>query len=252
MSSSAAPPSNDPTIPSDLKSRIASSYDAIATTYNAFTIQHNPIRTHYLSLLLSHLNLPERTTDATTSNVRIDMLELGCGAGNLSIPYLLSASPSIHILGNDISSAQISLARTNIPQHENSRVSFIHGDMTTLSLTPSTYTAVIALYSIMHLPRAEQSIQLQKATTWLTPGGYLLANFGAGEMEGGVNERWLGEENGWMFWSGWGVEGTKKMVEDAGLEILVDEVKLEKEDEVDKERSVEFFWVLARKPISGE
>lgn len=54
-----------------------------------------------------------------------------------------------------------------------------------------------------------------------------------------MEEKWLSEK-GWMFSSGWGKEGSVKMVEETGLEVLVREVR---QDVVDSP----FLWVLARK-----
>jgi hypothetical protein len=77
---------------------------------------------------------------------------------------------------------------------------------------------------------------------WLKPGGYFLANFAADELEKLEVDKWLDHEKGWMFWSGWGKDGTLKMVKDAGLEVLVEEV-------VEEVGDATFLWVLARKAL---
>ena len=71
----------------------------------------------------------------------------------------------------------------------------------------------------------------------------MLANFAAEELEGREMQKWLGEEKGWMFWSGWGTKGTAEKVKGAGLEVVVQETV---EDAVD----VKFLWILARKSNS--
>ena len=71
----------------------------------------------------------------------------------------------------------------------------------------------------------------------------MLANFAAEELAGKEMQNWLEEERGWMFWSGWGSEGTAEKVREVGLEVVVQETV---EDMVD----VKFLWVLARKSNS--
>lgn len=68
----------------------------------------------------------------------------------------------------------------------------------------------------------------------------MLANFAAEELAGREVQNWLEEEKGWMFWSGWGSEGTLGKVREAGLEVVVKETV---EDAV----NARFLWILAKK-----
>ena len=64
-------------------------------------------------------------------------------------------------------------------------------------------------------------------------------------------ENWLGgkEEKGeWMYWSGWGVEGTLQKMEGVGLEVVVREVVVDRDEGGD----VRFLWVLGRKQEDSE
>lgn len=83
---------------------------------------------------------------------------------------------------------------------------------------------------------------MKKIAGWLKPGGYFRANFAADELEKPEVDRWLDREKGWIFWSGWGKGRTLKMVRDAGLEVLVEEVLEEVGDAT-------FLWVLAKKAL---
>ncbi|RDW56681.1 hypothetical protein BP6252_14033 [Coleophoma cylindrospora] len=112
--------------------------------------------------------------------------------------------------------------------------------MLALDFPPATLDAVVGMYSIIHLPRAEQVEMLRKIVAWLKPGGWVLANFGAEELAGKEAENWLQEEKGWMFWSGWGTEGTLDKVKEVGLEVVVQET-------VEDETDAKFLWILARK-----
>ncbi|CAN8105844.1 unnamed protein product [Discula destructiva] len=231
--------------PSDLKSRLKASYDAIAPRYNEWTTPHSTTRLRYLDQLLARL---PATTAPTTP---VSLLELGCGNGLPVTQKLLAHSPSAAVTANDLSSAQLALARENLLPAENddgggddgshNRLTLVEGDMLALEFAPASLDAVVGMYSVIHLPRAEQVAMLRKIAAWLKPGGWLLANFGAEELAGAEAQNWLGEEEGWMFWSGWGVDGTVEKVSEAGLEVVVQET------EVDVVDGKTFLWILARK-----
>lgn len=217
--------------PADLKQRLKNTYDEIAPKYNAWTNKHTAQRLDYLNNLL--LRLP---TDAR-------VLELGCGGGVPVGQSILAHSPSIHLIANDLSNTQIALARESLSAEAASgRVTFLEGDMTTLDISEHSLDAVVAIYSLIHLPRGEQVALLGTiARKWLKPGGYLLANFSdedTGE-KGVVFEGWMGP-NGWTFYSGLGVEATRRAAEDVGFDVLLGEVA---EDVV----KAKFFWMIAKK-----
>lgn len=67
-----------------------------------------------------------------------------------------------------------------------------------------------------------------------------MANFAVDESEANVEEKWLGENEGWMYWSSWGEEGSVKMLEEAGLKILMRETK-------QVEGDANFVWLIAQK-----
>jgi SAM-dependent methyltransferase len=149
--------------------------------------------------------------------------------------------PKMQVTANDLSSVQIDMARANLPGYEDEgRLKLVEGDMTALDFPSATFDAVVGFYSLIHLPRSEQTEFMKKIVQWLKPGGLFLANFAQEELESEVNPKWLGEEEGWVYWSGWGEEGSVRMVEEAGLEVLVREIT---EDIVD----ANFLWVIGRK-----
>jgi ubiquinone/menaquinone biosynthesis C-methylase UbiE len=213
--------------PENLKARLKESYDAIAPEYNNWTIDHSPKRMDYVGRLLKLL---------PGSGQAISVLELGCGAGEPVAKHLLTF-PNFTLTANDLSSAQIDLGKKALGEE---RVKWIQGDMMGLSFADASFDAVMGFYSIIHLPRDEQAEMLGRVQRWLKPGGYMLINFSEEEMAGVVMEKWL-HEKGWMYWSGFGREGTLNKIKEAGLEVVVANIE---EDEVD----VRFLWVIARKP----
>lgn len=237
--------------PPDLKARLKEAYDAIAPTYNAWTESHHRFRMHYLSKLLQHLpslkgsHDPNPDPDDHERKPALAALELGCGCGVPVTEALLSAGGGgngIHVTANDLSATQLALARQRVGDDDPPRLRWVQGDMMDLDFPPASLDIVVGMYSVIHLPREEQRVLMGRIAGWLRPGGVVLVNFGREEMEGMVMERWLGEEKGWMYWSGLGEEGTVEMVRGAGLEVVMREVS---KDEGGTD--AEFLWVIARK-----
>jgi ubiquinone/menaquinone biosynthesis C-methylase UbiE len=234
-----------------LKADIKKAYDAIAPKYLTWTESTHKVRLGYVETLLKNLNAgtPEETSPSTStststsSSPKLNILELGCGAG-VPVTQHLSSLPNTTVTANDISETQISLAKTHLP----ASVTLVQGDMMELTFSNSTFDAVLAMYSIFHLPREEQVTMLTRIYGWLKPGGWLLANFAAGEFERESDGAWLGGNEGVVHWSGWGVEGTRGVLKEIGFGIVVDEVVQDEEGEEDGGvKKVDFHWVMARK-----
>ncbi|KAJ7904340.1 methyltransferase domain-containing protein [Mycena olivaceomarginata] len=206
----------------EVKSNIASTYDAIATEYNAWTASHHGFRLQYLNRLVPQLS--------AIDNSRI--LELGAGAGDPGT-VLLATLPAAHIIANDISGAQLSLLKARLAGRNLSG--------------KSELDAVVGLYSILHLPREEQGELLRRVGSWVRAGGWLLVNFGGKESEGSVQMGWLEskeegkESQNAMYWSSWSPEESKRLVEEAGFRIEVAEIGGKEGSDAD------FLWVLAQK-----
>ncbi|KAJ6606782.1 S-adenosyl-L-methionine-dependent methyltransferase [Mycena sp. CBHHK59/15] len=170
-----------------------------------------------------------------------DVLELGCGAG-VPVTKLL-IEHGLKVTGNDISAAQISLARQHIPT-----ATLVHGDMLDLDFAPESFDAVLGFYSIFHLPKGEQGKMIEKIRGWLQPGGYLLCNFHVDE--GDVTRAGWFEPSVTMFSSGLGVEGTRDIFrkEVPGFEMVVDEVAVQKVGQFEEK----FHWVMAVKDTGAK
>ncbi|KAI0485244.1 methyltransferase domain-containing protein [Xylariaceae sp. FL0804] len=257
----------------ETKARLRDSYDAIAGRYNAWTTTHSAQRLAYLDRALGHLNLNlnlnqnhplplplpqhqpwEEEHDEGGKGLRV--LELGCGAGLPVTKALLGVRGVARVIANDLSGAQIRLAGENLRdgagddydddgdqggQRRRPQLELVEGDMTKLAFEDGSLDLVLGFYSVIHLPREEQTEMIARIVRWLSPGGLFLANFGVEAAEAQTLDKWLGEDKGWMFWSGWGKDGTLKVLREAGLEILMEEVKEDVDDAT-------FLWVLAKKP----
>lgn len=215
----------------NMKDRLKASYDAMAPQYNEWTQKHSNFRLAYLEKLF------EAVPTLNQSEKSFSVVELGCGAGIPILDTILSRSPNASVIGNDLSSTQIEIAKKNLAQFGD-RANLIEGDMTKLSFPDESQDAVIGLYSIIHLPQAEQIAILRNINKWLKPGGCLLANFSGEASSGVTNEKWL-DEKGWMFWSGLGPEQTVAELREAGFEVLHQAVEGDEEERL--------LWLLARK-----
>ncbi|KAJ4049183.1 hypothetical protein NW756_006405 [Fusarium oxysporum] len=220
--------------PVDIKDRLRASYNAIAPAYNAWTTRHNELRLTYLDKLLN--SCPELASASDTMKKQV--LELGCGSGSPFISTLLARAPSVHVHANDLSDVQLDLARQNLARYQD-RVEFYPGDMMKLDFAPGSLTAIVALYSIIHLPQEEQREMIRRIGRWLAPGAVFLSTFGTDEASVIIDEKWI-DEKGWMFWSGLGKEALlKALTQEAGLE--VQHAVLE-EDADDR-----FMWTISKK-----
>ncbi|RYC63810.1 hypothetical protein CHU98_g2381 [Xylaria longipes] len=220
-------------IPENVKERLKASYDAMASTYNEWTIPHSKERLEYLEKALEGLN-------QSKGPEKLAFLELGCGCG-LPITKRLLSYPEAKVVANDLSDTQLALAKENLTQGPvEKRLELIQGDMNGLAFPDGSFDLVVAFYSIIHLPRSEQTALLERIAQWLRPGGYFVANFSKEEKESSVAERWL-DDKGWMFWSAWGAEKTLGQMKTAGFDVVVAETA----DDVVDDSS--FLWVIAKR-----
>ena len=139
------------------------------------------------------------------------VLDLGCGDGTKTHRL----AERFDVLGVDISPEQLRLARTAAPE-----VTFVEADFSELDFVAETFAAVTAFYSFMHVPRDRHLELFRKVLRWLKPGGLFLASL---STLGGPDriENWLGVD---MFFSGFDAETNRRLVPEAGYELLVDEV----------------------------
>jgi SAM-dependent methyltransferase len=159
------------------------------------------------------------------------VLDLGSGNG----AKIARLADRFDITGIELSERQLRLARAAVPT-----ASFVQADFTELEFPAETFDAVIALYSIVHVPRDEQPALFARILHWLKPGGLFLASLSHVGGEDRVGE-WLGVD---MFFSGFDADTNRRLVRETGFELVADELVWMQEPEGE----VAFLWVLARKP----
>jgi SAM-dependent methyltransferase len=206
----------------DPKRIVADGYDTIAERYLAWSdLRPSPTRLRYLDLALELIRPGS------------DVLELGCGAG---IPMTAALADGRTVTGVDISETQLEMARRNVPG-----ATFIEADMTTLAFEQASFDAVVAFYSLTHVPRDEGAELIERIRGWLRPGGLFVASMGADDEPGDVDADWLGVD---MYFSHFDAKANRRLVARAGFVIDRADVAVEPEDRHD----ARFLWVVARAP----
>ncbi len=205
---------------SDPKALVARGYDQMALRYASWTVEGNPAM-RYVRELDSHLRPGS------------DVLELGCGRG---VPVARELAKRHRVTGVDISAAQIELARHHVPE-----AAFIHADYTELEVAQRSVDAVVAILTLTHVPRAAHADLLARIAAWLRDGGLLLCSFGVDDGPDTIEDDWLGVP---MFFSHFDAETNRRLVGDAGLGIVRDEVVPMHEEGHGETR---FLWVLAQR-----
>ncbi|MGK3206709.1 class I SAM-dependent methyltransferase [Amycolatopsis sp. MEPSY49] len=205
---------------SDARKIVESGYDSSAERYLEWSarIADDP-RLRFLA------ELTDRLDDGA------EVLDLGCGAG---VPCTKLLAERHDVLGVDLSTAQLDLARRNVPDAR-----FEKADMAAVSFPDGSFDAVTAFYSVLHVPREEQGALFTRIARWLRPGGWFLAALGCSEMNG-IEDDWLGTP---MFFSSHAPDGNRSLLEVAGFTLVVDETVTMHEPE----GPATFHWVLGRR-----
>ena len=158
------------------------------------------------------------------------VLDLGCGDG---VPDTQLLAERFRVTGVDVSPEQVRRATAAVPSAE-----FVCADFTELELPQGSFDAVAAFYSFNHVPRDLLAPLFRSIRGWLVPGGLFLTALGTSNEEGWIGE-WLGTR---MFFSSFPPLTNSRLVEQAGFELLRDEVV----DFLEPEGEAVFQWILAR------
>jgi ubiquinone/menaquinone biosynthesis C-methylase UbiE len=199
---------------------VETGYDAMAQQYLDYmgaTVGEDP-RLRFLD------ELQHRLADGS------DVADLGCGAG---VPGTRLLADRHSVLGVDVSSAQLALATENVPTAR-----FLKADFSELELPAASIDAVTAFYSMTHVPRELHAEVFGRIASWLRPGGYLLLTLSASGGSNGVQDDFLGVP---MFFSGFGPEANRELLQAASFDIVLDEIV-----PIQDAESSTFQWVLAR------
>ena len=197
---------------------VAAGYDAMVDTWEAWKarIADDP-RDEWCDELLTRLPRGAR------------VVELGCGGGTRETRRL---AERFRLTGIDLSAEQLRRARKRVPGAE-----FVHADVTELELPAGTVDAFASFYVLNHVPRELLAGVFARVHRALVPGGLFLTALGASDLPGWTGV-WLGERT---YFSGFKPTTNRRLLADAGFELLRDELVTIREPEGD----ATFHWVLA-------
>ena len=174
------------------KRAVRQAYDEMARAYDAARTRDG----RGLSVLEAFLEFgPERVLDA------------GCGGGQPVLDRLDDAATAV---GLDASGGPLRLGADRVPG-----AALAAGDMTRLPFADDTFDAVVAYWSLIHVPLAEHGTAIEAFARVLRPGGRVLV------CEG--REEWVGENPDWldsgvgMAWEIAGLEATRAQLRAAGF-----------------------------------
>jgi cyclopropane fatty-acyl-phospholipid synthase-like methyltransferase len=198
------------------KDMVRKGYDRIAQKYMGVRDQY--VNNRYL------LNFNSRLKPGSL------VLDLGCGAGKPIDRFLVNRGHKI--IGVDISRKQIKLAKRNVPEAR-----YVVKDISSLRKEEYRVDAVISFYTILHISRETHQELFYIINSFLPEGGLILVTMGSSEWEG--IQDFYGVE---MYWSHYGPEKNREIIEKAGFEIILDEIDASR---IDKHQ------VIMAKKLSG-
>jgi SAM-dependent methyltransferase len=138
-------------------------YDAIAARYAKAIRAGRGAETYFRGFLARvHELIPEGGA----------VLDLGCGAGLVTADLTTRA----RVVGVDISAGQHELARRNAVAAR-----FVRADMVDLAFAPGSFDAVVAFWTLIHVPRVFHASLLAGVHTWLRSGGLFAGTLGRGD-----------------------------------------------------------------------
>ena len=124
----------------------------------------------------------------------------------------MSLAERYSMTGVDVSREMIVRARENVPSGE-----FVCDDVMSLEFEACSFDAVVAFYSIFHLPREEHRALFRRIHDWLKPGGYLLCTLSHRNEDSYTEEDFFGVR---MFWSNYGLSEYLVMLAGSGFEVV--------------------------------
>ena len=174
----------------------ASSYNKAALEYVKI-FSKNP---NYLIVLNKIINkLPKNSK----------ILDAGCGAG---IPVSKFLSKRFKVIGIDISSMMLKLAKKNVPSAKFKRIS-----LTKIKFKPQTFDLICNFFSLFHVKKEKIPRVLKRFYKSLRNNGYLI--IALGESKKGKEEflNFLGEK---IYYASTPKEKLEKMLKKLGFKLI--------------------------------
>lgn len=133
---------------------------------------------------LAHKPLDRELLDAFAAETKGagPVCDLGCGPGHVS-RYLRDRG--VDVTGLDLTEGMLAQARRLNPD-----ITFVQGDMTALADPDGSWAGIVALYCLIHVPRADMVAALRELRRVLRKGAPLLIAFHIGDEDLHVEDLW--------------------------------------------------------------
>ncbi|WP_435332747.1 class I SAM-dependent methyltransferase [Haloarchaeobius sp. TZWWS8] len=178
------------------KETVRRGYDQLATVHDAERDESG-----------QGMTILDEFLDACTNLDRV--LDAGCGSGR---PVLRLLTERADAVGLDVSAGQLRLACERAPA-----AALLQGDMASLPFAADSFDAVVAFWSLIHVPEDEHQRVLDEFARVCRPDGRVLVCEASGAWNG-ENPDWL-DEGVEMQWNMAGAEATLAQLEDAGFSV---------------------------------
>jgi SAM-dependent methyltransferase len=203
-------------MPDDPRGIVESGYDAIADRYADAAREGRGPDTYFRAFLARLLGLiPEDGM----------VLDVGCGAGLIAAEITTRA----RVVAVDISAAQLELAKRNAPD-----AMLVRADVGEVAFEPGTFDAIVAFWSLIHVPRESHRSLIARIHAWLKPGGVFAGTLGSGDNPAEHVRDFYGAS---MYWSHFDAETNRTLLREAGFDVL-------EADEIEDEGETP-LWVIA-------
>lgn len=178
---------------------VAAGYDKIGSEYAVHLSSGRTNETYYRRFLDHCLGLiPDDGL----------VLDAGCGAGLVAAEI----GRRSRVIGVDISTTQIRLASERVPGGM-----FVLADLAEVQFRPSSFDAIAAFWSVIHVRRELHRVILGRIHMWLRPGGVLFGTFGSDDNPDEWDDDFFGAT---MYWSHFDATTTQQLMSDAGFSIV--------------------------------
>jgi len=199
-------------------------YDALASRWNSWSAGITPdLRSTWAHKVEKFVRTDER------------IIELGCGTG---VPVGWTLSNRYEYIGIDTSSEMLERARDAIPT-----TTLLQHDMTEVQCAPGSAGAVIAFFSIPHVPRDRHAKLFSNVRSWLRPGGVFIGNLLGDDEPAGGDANWL--DAGPMQWSGFDAATNVGLLGRSGFDVMDTSIVDHRGPDLFTPRHL---WFTARRP----
>ncbi|OKJ13659.1 class I SAM-dependent methyltransferase [Kitasatospora sp. CB01950] len=187
----------------DHQAGVGRAYDAVAELYANLFAGELSGRDDELKLIHELIAAPP------VAQRGLPVGDLGCGPGEATV---LLGGLGVHAFGLDLSAGMLAQARRARPSD-----TFVRGSLLALPFADVSLGAVLARYSVIHLPPAEVPHALGELRRVLAPGGRLLLGFFAADPSLGDTDHPVPFDHKVTTAHRWPVDTLASLLRTAGL-----------------------------------